>query len=199
MSTKTTLTLNDVVYRDTNYNIIKYRGAGAGSAKLVTRITDCVKFIIKHNTKYRYHVPRINDVNKPLVIDLIQLFYRNNIDVNLLGPGETYPDMMVSLKEDPRIKSYLDIKVSTSYQSPKKKNSSYRCVYYTTGRKIKCNAMHLMLRVFLRRKDMNTNIWLPNNQKVYDLYDAPLYLRNEYSILNSELDDLMVFSDGYGF
>ena len=129
----------------------------------------------------RFTGNRINDVGKRFEYMIADELRKTPLEASVLGrPG--YPDCV--LKQGERV-TYLEIKTSASVQ--KESNKHLKTFSFSSGKKIKSDARHLLLKVQLEEED--NKIWKVVAWELRDLSTLKTRLKTEF---NAGFGDLAV-------
>jgi hypothetical protein len=129
----------------------------------------------------RFTGNRINDVGKRFEYMIADELRKTPLEAAVLGrPG--YPDCV--LKQGKRV-TYLEIKTSASVQ--KESNKYLKSFSFSSGKKIKSDARHLLLKVQLEEED--DKIWKVVAWELRDLSTLKTRLKTEF---NAGFGDLAV-------
>jgi len=129
----------------------------------------------------RFTGNRINDVGKGFEYMIADELRKTPLEASVLGrPG--YPDCV--LKQGERV-TYLEIKTSASVQ--KESNKYLKTFSFSSGKKIKSDARHLLLKVQLEEED--NKIWKVVAWELRDLSTLKTRLKTEF---NAGFGDLAV-------
>jgi hypothetical protein len=121
----------------------------------------------------RFTGNRINDVGKRFEYMIADELRKTPIVASVLGrPG--YPDCL--LRQGERV-TYLEIKTSASIQ--KKSNKFFKSFSFSSGKKIKFDARHLLLKVQLEEED--NKIWKVVAWELRDLSTLKTRLQTEFN------------------
>lgn len=130
------------------------------------------------NTRSRLQGNRINEVGRRIEELLVNELNKQPLNVKKLG-SSGYPDIEI----DHRGRTvYLEMKTSTLDE-----NSSFRYFYYTNGKKIKCNAKHLLLDI--KVSEESPHYWKVEKWALSDLSRLKLRLKCEFNASKSDLLD----------
>jgi hypothetical protein len=147
--------------------------------ELIESLTaSCQHFVAFTNkTGTRFRGERINDVSRPIENVLVEEIRKIGLRTRILS--ETgYPDIELTDKYD-RI-TYLEVKISS-----KKKPSSLRTFYYTSGKKIQSDARHLLLGLlFSEERD---KYWKLEEWILTDLSKLFVNLKAEFNASNIDI------------
>jgi len=129
----------------------------------------------------RFTGNRINDVGKGFEYMIADELRKTPLEASVLGrPG--YPDCV--LKQGERV-TYLEIKTSASVQ--KESNKYLKTFSFSSGKKIKSDARHLLLKLQLEEED--NKIWKVVAWELRDLSTLKTRLKTEF---NAGFGDLAV-------
>jgi hypothetical protein len=129
----------------------------------------------------RFTGNRINDVGKRFEYMIADELRKTPLEAAVLGrPG--YPDCV--LKQGERV-TYLEVKTSASVQ--KESNKYLKTFSFSSGKKIKSDARHLLLKVQLEEED--SKIWKVVAWELRDLSTLKTRLKTEF---NAGFGDLAV-------
>jgi|GEM_PF-483967 len=129
----------------------------------------------------RFTGNRINDVGKRFEYMIADELRKTPLEASVLGrPG--YPDCV--LKQGERV-TYLEVKTSGSVQ--KESNKHLKTFSFSSGKKIKSDARHLLLKVQLEEED--NKIWKVVAWELRDLSTLKTRLKTEF---NAGFGDLAV-------
>jgi hypothetical protein len=130
----------------------------------------------------RFTGPRINDVGKKFEYMIADELRKTPLEASVLGrPG--YPDCM--LKQGERV-TYLEIKTSASLRH--EMNKHLKSFSFSSGKKIKSDARHLLLKVQLEEED--DKIWKVVAWELRDLSALKTRLKTEFNAGFGDLADV---------
>jgi hypothetical protein len=139
-------------------------------------------FKLTQRSGQRFTGNRINDVGKRFEYTIAGELRKTPLEVSMLGrPG--YPDCMV--RQGERV-TYLEIKTSGSIQKQSSKYLKTFC--FSSGKKIKSDARHLLLKMQLEEED-NT-IWKVVAWELRDLSTLKTRLKTEFNAGFGDLADV---------
>ncbi|MDQ4101627.1 MAG: hypothetical protein M3115_05525 [Thermoproteota archaeon] len=130
------------------------------------------------NTKSRLQGNRVNEVGRRIEELLVNELNKQPLNVKKLG-SSGYPDVEISHRGRT---IYLEMKTSTLDE-----NSSFRYFYFTNGKKIKCNAKHLLLDI--KVSEESPHYWKVEKWALSDLSRLKLRLKCEFNASKSDLLD----------
>ena len=99
-----------------------------------------------------------------------------------------YPDLLIVLDGKT---SYLELKTSAQKN---KKGTHHRLFYFTSGKKIKADAHHLLLQIQIS-KDMET-IWKVEYWELRDLYKLNVGLKTEWNANQADFNNAGLLLQG---
>jgi hypothetical protein len=137
------------------------------------------KFLKTHtNTRSRFQGYRINEVGRRIEELLVNELNKQPLSVKRL-PSAGYPDIEISHRGRT---IYLEMKTSSVILE-----SGFRYFYYTSGKKIKSDAKHLLLDITVSRE--NPDYWKIEKWALSDLSRLKLRLKCEFNASKSDLLD----------
>lgn len=131
------------------------------------------------NTRSRLQGKRVNEVGRRIEELLVNELNKQPLSVKKLGRSG-YPDIEIFHKGRT---IYLELKTSSSLDE----NSSFRYFYYTNGKKIKCNAKHVLLDITVSEE--SPYYWKIEKWGLSDLSSLKLRLKCEFNASKSDLLD----------
>lgn len=141
-------------------------------------VTSCKNFLALCNkTKRRFYGNRINEVSKAIENEFVEEISKTGLKTKIL-PIMGYPNIELIDKHG-RV-SYLEIKVSSIV-----KPSSLRAFYYTSGKKIKKDARHLLLGLLITEE--KDKYWKIEEWTLTDLSQLTVYLKAEFNASNVDI------------
>jgi hypothetical protein len=130
-----------------------------------------------NKTGTRFTATRINDVSRHIEEILVEQMHKTGIKARILGESG-YPDIELTDKHN-RV-SYLEVKISS-----KQKLTSFRTFYYTSGKKIKSDARHLLIGLhFSETADKH---WKVEEWELIDLSKLLVSLKAEFNASNIDI------------
>jgi hypothetical protein len=134
------------------------------------------------NTKSRLQGNRVNEVGRRIEELLVNELNKRPLFVKKLGSAG-YPDIEITHLGR---SIYLELKTFSS-SSSLSENSSFRYFYYTNGKKIKCNAKHILLAISVSEE--SPHYWKIEKWRWRDLSSLPVRLKCEFNASKSDLLD----------
>jgi hypothetical protein len=147
--------------------------------ELIEDLSTAFKHFVAFSNKTgtRFTATRINDVSRHIEEILVEQMYKTGLKARILGEAG-YPDIELTDKYD-RV-SYLEVKISS-----KQKLTSFRTFYYTSGKKIKSDARHLL--VGLHFSETADKHWKVEQWELIDLSKLLIRLKAEYNASNIDI------------
>jgi hypothetical protein len=127
-----------------------------------------------NKTGTRFTAKRINDVSRHIEEVLVEQMHKAGLKTKILGESG-YPDIELTDKYN-RV-SYLEVKISS-----KQELTSFRTFYYTSGKKIKSDARHLL--VGLHFSETADKHWKAEEWELIDLSKLLISLKAEFNASN---------------
>lgn len=149
-------------------------------AKLVQSLAKALNnyFGLVERAGIRYHGNRINDIGKNFEEQILEEIKKTALTVTKLG-SSGYPDF--EIQQGQKV-VYLELK-STGNTS--KSSTQHRMFYFSSGKKIKADARHLLVQIQMEEQD-NKN-WKPVSWEMRDLSELSVGLKTEF---NANFGDL---------
>jgi len=147
--------------------------------ELIEDLSAAFKHFIAFSNKTgtRFTATRINDVSRHIEEVLVEQMQKTGLKARILGEAG-YPDIELTDKYN-RI-SYLEVKISSKH-----KLTSFRTFYYTSGKKIKSDARHLLVGLhFLETADKH---WKVEEWELIDLSKLLVSLKAEFNASNIDI------------
>jgi hypothetical protein len=174
------VSFKDAVRESSGFVVIPFDAADELDKELMTNLHTVLNKFLKTltNTKSRLQGNRVNEVGRRIEELLVNELNKPPLTVKKLGRSG-YPDIEINHKERT---IYLEMKTSTLDE-----NSSFRYFYYTNGKKIKCNAKHLLLDI--KVSEESPHYWKVEKWVLSDLSRLKLRLKCEFNASKSDLLD----------
>lgn len=134
------VTFDEVVRASSGFIVIPFDATDKLDKELRRSLDNSLSKFLKTltNKRFRLQGNRVNEVRRRIEELLVNELNKPPLSVKKLG-SSGYPDIEISHMG--RI-IYLEMKTSSLNET-----SSFRYFYYTNGKKIKCNAKHLLLDI----------------------------------------------------
>jgi hypothetical protein len=130
-----------------------------------------------NKAKRRFFGNRINEVSRAIENELVEEIRKTGLKPKML-PTMGYPDIEL-IDQHGRL-TYLEVKISSSV-----KRSSLRSFYYTTGKKIKTDARHLLLGLLITEE--KDKYWKIEEWTLTDLSKLNVQLKAEFNASNIDI------------
>jgi hypothetical protein len=168
------------VRESSGFVVIPFDAADELDKELMTNLHTVLHKFLKTlaNTKLRLQGNRVNEVGRRIEELLVNELNKPPFTVRKLG-SSGYPDIEINHRGRT---IYLEMKTSTLDE-----NSSFRYFYYTNGKKIKCNAKHLLLD--MKVSEESPHYWKVEKWTLSDLSRLKLRLKCEFNASKSDLLD----------
>jgi len=147
--------------------------------ELIEDLSAAFKHFVAFSSKTgtRFTATRINDVSRHIEEVLVEQMHKSGLKARILGESG-YPDIELTDKHN-RV-SYLEVKISS-----KQKLTSFRTFYYTSGKKIKSDARHLL--VGLHFSETADKHWKAEQWELIDLSKLFVNLKAEFNASNIDI------------
>lgn len=135
----------------------------------------------------RYQGDRANDVGKNMESGIIEEMKKTRLKPTQLT-SSGYPDLYVEYNLQ---KIYIELKTSAQ---KKKKETQHRLFYFTSGKKITCDAHHLLLQ--LQIEEESGKYWKVVSWQLRDLYNLRVGLKTEWNANNRDFEEAGLIVEG---
>jgi len=135
----------------------------------------------------RYKGNRANDVGIKLETGIIEELKKTALVPTALR-ASGYPDLYVEYKTQ---KIYIELKTSAQ---KKKKDTQHRLFYFTSGKKVTCDAHHLLLQVQIDEEA--DKYWRVVSWQLRDLYNLKVALKTEWNANNADFEAAGLLIEG---
>lgn len=172
---------SDVVKASSGFSVISIDATNDKLDKeLISNLNNILsKFLKTHtSTRSRFHGTRVNEVGRRIEELLVNELNKQPLSVRQLASAG-YPDIEI-LHNGRTI--YLEMKTSAVILE-----SGFRYFYYTSGKKIKTDAKHILLDITVSRE--NPDYWKIEKWALSDLSKLELRLKCEFNASKSDLLD----------
>lgn len=178
---------NELVECSSGYKVIRYDKDDTEHQRLLLNLTKALNNFVQTSRKaVRFVGNRINDIGSNLEETITQEMRKVNLDSDKL-PVSGYPDLLVKCGS---LRAYMEVKSS----SMKDKKVNHRLFYYTSGKKVKLDALHLLLQIRLSEERDKT--WIVDDWTLRDLFSLKVGLKSEFNANQKDFDELGVLSSG---
>jgi hypothetical protein len=178
------ISFSDLVKESSGHLVLPIDPGSKEDMFLLKHLSQALTAFVKLTEKsgQRFTGNRINDVGKRFEYMIAEELRKTPFEASILGrPG--YPDCM--LKQGERV-TYLEIKTSASIQ--KEANKYLKTFSFSSGKKIKSDARHLLLKVQLEEED--NKIWKVVAWELRDLTTLKTRLKTEFNAGFGDLADV---------
>lgn len=179
----------DVLKASCDYTIIKVDKNNAVDRKIVDLIGGAmINFLNAVNRAgIRFKGNRANDVGKKLEDGIIEEMKKTVLKPTKLG-ASGYPDLYLEFDSE---KVFLELKTSAQ---KRKRDTHYRLFYFTSGKKITCDAHHLLLQIQIEEEA--NKYWQVVSWQLRDLYDLKVTLKSEWNANNADFEATGLLVEG---
>jgi len=178
------ISFSDLVRDSSGHAVLPIDPGNKEDMLLLNHLSQALTAFVRLTQKsgQRFTGNRINDVGKRFEYMVAEALGKTPLEASVLGrPG--YPDCV--LKQGERV-TYLEIKTSASVQ---KESSKYLKTFsFSSGKKIKSDARHLLLKVQLEEED--NKIWKVVAWELRDLSTLKTRLKTEFNAGFGDLADV---------
>lgn len=174
------VTFDEVVRASSGFIVIPFDATDKLDKELRRSLDNSLSKFLKTltNKRFRLQGNRVNEVRRRIEELLVNELNKPPLSVKKLG-SSGYPDIEISHMG--RI-IYLEMKTSSLNET-----SSFRYFYYTNGKKIKCNAKHLLLDITVSEE--SPHYWKIEKWALSNLSRSRLHLKCEFNATKSDLLD----------
>jgi hypothetical protein len=179
----------DILILSCNHKIIKVDANTPEDKAIIDFITKAMNNFLNSTRKSgtRYKGNRANDVGKKMEFGIIEEMKKTALLPTQLG-SSGYPDLYVEYNTQ---KVYMELK--TSAQS-KKKDTHHRLFYFTSGKKISCDAHHLLLQIQIEEEA--SKYWRVISWQLRDLYNLQVSLKTEWNANDADFEAAGLLMEG---
>jgi hypothetical protein len=164
----------DIFAKSCGYKILRIDMQKARDKQIVDFISEAMTNFLASSKKSgtRYKGNRANDVGKKLEPAIIEELKKTALVPRPLG-SSGYPDLYVEYHTK---RIYLELKTSAQ---KKKATTHHRLFYFTSGKKVKFDAHHLLLQVQIEEEA--DKYWRVVSWQLRDLYSLRVSLKTEWN------------------
>lgn len=151
-------------------------------SKLLDTIKQAMDNFMKASRKSetRYKASRANEAGSKMESAIVEEMKKTWLDPEKLG-SSGYPDLLIKLDGKT---SYIELKTSAQKN---KKGTHHRLFYFTSGKKIKMDAHHLLLQIQIVEEV--DKYWKVASWELRDLYNLKVGLKTEWNANQGDFDD----------
>ena len=173
------ISFKDVIEVTSGYELIPINLQLEEDAELIEKlILSCKNFLMLcKKAKRRFFGNRINEVSRAIENELVEEIRKTGLKPKTL-PAMGYPDIEL-IDQHGRL-TYIEVKISSTV-----KHSSLRSFYYTTGKKIKTDARHLLLGLLITEE--KDKYWKIEEWTLTDLSKLTVHLKAEFNASNIDI------------
>lgn len=179
----------DILEQSCKYKIIKVDTNNTEDKKIIDYITKAMNNFLGSTKKggVRYTGKRPNEVGKNMENGIIEEMKKTFLKPTSLG-ASGYPDLYVEYNSQ---KVYIELKTSAQTN---KVNTHHRLFYFTSGKKINCDAHHLLLQIqIIEEKD---KYWRVVSWQLRDLYNLRVGLKTEWNANDADFESAGLLVEG---
>lgn len=171
----------DILKKSCGYKIIQIDLLNANDKRIIDYIAKAMNNFLSSTKKsgMRYKGNRANDVGKKMETGIIEELKKTPLSPTPLG-SSGYPDLYV---EHNAQKIFVELKTSAQ---KKKKATHHRLFYFTSGKKITCDAHHLLLQIQIEEEA--DKYWRVVSWQLRDLYNLMVSLKTEWNANNADFE-----------
>ena len=165
---------SEVVKASCGYDVIPIDANNNDDADLVKHLTFALNNFLELTQKsgQRYHGDRINEVGKKIENQIADEIKKMPLEISKLG-SSGYPDF--EIRQSSRI-AYLELKTTGNKNKSK---THHRMFYYSSGKKIKSDARHLLIQI--QMEEESNKYWKVLEWELRDLSDLKVRLKTEFN------------------
>ena len=178
----------NILEQSCKYKIIKVDPDSPDDKKIIISITKAMNNFLDSTRKggVRYTGNRANDVGKKMETGIIEEMKKTALKPTSLG-ASGYPDLYVEYNSQ---KIYIELKTSAQKDKP---NTHHRLFYFTSGKKITCDAHHLLLQIQIIEE--SPKYWRVVSWQLRDLYNLKVGLKTEWNANDADFEAAGVLID----
>jgi len=178
------ISFSDLVKESSGHTVLPIDPGNKEDMLLLNHLSQALTAFVRltQRSGQRFTGNRINDVGKRFEYMVAEALGKTPLEASVLG-RHGYPDCV--LKQGERV-TYLEIKTSASVQ--KESNKYLKTFSFSSGKKIKSDARHLLLKVQLEEED--NKIWKVVSWELRDLSTLRTRLKTEFNAGFGDLADV---------
>lgn len=164
---------SELVKCSSNFKIIPVSMKNPEHKTIIDLLVKALNNFVKSNRKAtRFTGNRVNDIGSALEETIRQEILKVKMNAEKLK-GSGYPDLMITHNG---LTVYVEMKSSGTKN---KDTVNHRLFYYTSGKKIKTDAVHLLLQIDLTEE--KDKIWIVDGWTLRDLIKLKVGLKSEFN------------------
>lgn len=171
----------DILESSCGYKIVKVDMDNAQDKQIIESVAKAMNNFLNATKKSgtRYKGNRANDVGKKMETGIIEELKKTSLIPTPLG-SSGYPDLYVEYQTH---KVYIELKTSAQV---KKAQTHHRLFYFTSGKKITCDAHHLLLQIQIEEE--TDKYWRVVSWQLRDLYNLKVGLKTEWNANHADFE-----------
>jgi len=169
----------NLVEATSGFRVIELDYLNNKDIELVNNLIKSANHLINmcNKTRRRFQGDRVNEVGNAIEAEFVQELKTTNVTPHLLSePG--YPDLYLDDCHGRKI--YLESKATS-----RDWDVTFRAFYYTTGKKIKSDARHLLIG--WKVEEERDKYWKLVDWKLIELYHLKIKLKSEFNATNRDI------------
>jgi hypothetical protein len=179
----------EILESSCKYKIIQIDMNNEDDKKIIEFISKAMRNFMNYTKKsgMRYTANRANDVGKNLESGILEEMKKTPLKPTQLGLSG-YPDLYVTYNFQ---KIYIELKTSAQ---KKKKDTHHRLFYFTSGKKVVCDAHHLLLQIQIEEE--KEKYWRVVSWQLRDLYNLKVALKTEWNANHQDFEEAGLLMEG---
>lgn len=179
----------DIVKESCGFEITPIVISESHDKMLIDTITKSLKNFLKISRQgdIRYKANRVNDAGKKMESAIVEEMRKTSLNPEKLG-SSGYPDLFVTFEGE---KCYIELKTSAQRNKAK---THHRLFYFTSGKKIKENAHHLLLQIQISEE--TDKYWKVEYWELRDLYNLKVGLKTEWNANQQDFENAGLLRKG---
>jgi hypothetical protein len=179
----------DILTQSCGYKIIRVDTNKVSDKKMIGFIDKAMNNFLASAKKsgLRYMGNRANDIGKKMEPAIIEELKKSSLYPTPLGKSG-YPDLYVVYRSQ---KIYIELKTSAQ---KKKRTTHHRLFYFTSGKKVTCDAHHLLLQIQIEEE--KDKYWRVVSWQLRDLYNLKVSLKAEWNANHADFEAAGLLVEG---
>lgn len=179
----------DILKSSCGYKIVKVDMDNTEDKQMIESAAKAMKNFLNATKKSdtRYKGNRANDVGKKMETGIIEELKKTSLIPTPLG-SSGYPDLYVEYHAH---KVYIELKTSAQ---TKKEQTHHRLFYFTSGKKVTCDAHHLLLQIQIEEEA--DKYWRVVSWQLRDLYNLKVGLKTEWNANHADFEAAGLLVEG---
>lgn len=173
---------SDVLVGVCAHRILPIDRTNEEDVKLLDTIKKAMDNFMKASRKSetRYKAGRANEAGSKMESAIVEEMKKTSLNPEKLG-SSGYPDLLIKLDGQT---SYIELKTSAQKN---RRGTHHRLFYFTSGKKIKMDAHHLLLQIQIVEEA--DKYWKVSSWELRDLYNLKVGLKTEWNANQSDFDN----------